>query len=349
MQPFFVRDTRREGDYMGKFVSAVVGLILTLAVFAGSGTAQPSETTWKVAIGGETPDHRIQAQLFAPGTITINAGDTVTWTMGAAFDHTVTFLGGSRVPDLFIPENNRKLLFNPLVALPQGLNTYAGKGVANSGVLMAKDKSYSLRFTKPGSYTYLCMLHPGMTGTVIVQRAGSPLPMNQAAYDKRGAQQVASATAKGQALLASAKVTKNKGAKGTVYTSPMPGSLAAHTSVVGFMPETITIKAGDTVRWVLKDPIELHTVTFSGTEPTPEFILAEPQPKGPPKLYFNSKAAYPAGGSVQNGNGSYNSGFMNLNSRGPKTYSLTFTKPGTYTYWCVVHVPQGMKGVINVL
>jgi len=28
--------------------------------------------------------------------------------------------------------------------------------------------------------------------------------------------------------------------------------------------------------------------------------------------------------------------------------SGALTKPGTYNYWCVVHVPQGMKGVIVV-
>lgn len=187
-----------------------------------------------------------------------------------------------------------------------------------------------------------------MTGTVVVHPAGSPLPMDQAASDQRGAQQVSAALERGRALLASSKVTKTHGAKGTVYTSPMAGSLASHVSVISFTPDNMTVKAGDTVRWVMKDPIELHTVTFSGTEPTPEFITAEPQPKGPPKLYFNSKGAYPAGGPVHKGNGAYNSGFMLVNGPAPKTYSLTFTKPGTYTYWCVVHVPQGMKGVITV-
>lgn len=137
---------------MSKLVGAALGLILIFAAFAVSGRAQPSAATWNVAIGGETPDHRLQAQIFAPGTITINAGDTVTWTMAAAFDHTVTFLAGTRPPDLFIPVKDRKLLFNPVVAFPQGLNPYDGKGVANSGVLMGKDKHYSLTFTKPGSY-----------------------------------------------------------------------------------------------------------------------------------------------------------------------------------------------------
>ena len=31
-----------------------------------------------------------------------------------------------------------------------------------------------------------------------------------------------------------------------------------------------------------------------------------------------------------------------------QSYALTFTKPGTYTYWCLVHVAQGMKGTIVV-
>lgn len=333
---------------MIKYGSALAGLILIMTLFAASGTAQPSPATWRVAIGGETPDHGVQAQVFAPKTITIDAGDTVTWTMAAGFDHTVTFIPGGRLPDLAIPENGGKLLLNPLIGLPQGLATYGKKGVAGSGILVARDKSYSLTFTKPGSYTYLCLLHPGMTGTVIVQPAGSPLPMNQAAYDMKGAQQVAAALEKGRALLASAKVTKSKGPKGTVYTSPLPGSLAGHASVIRFVPETISVKAGDTVRWAMKDPIELHTVTFSGTEQPPDFIVPEAQPKGPPKLYFNSKVAFPGGGSAHKGNGYYNSGFMNLGPRGLRTYSLTFTKPGTYTYWCPVHVAQGMKGTVVV-
>jgi plastocyanin len=334
---------------MIKYMSVLAGFILAMTVFAASGTAQPSPTAWKVAIGGETPDHGVQAQIFAPSTITINAGDTVTWTMAAAFDHTVTFLSrAKKLPDLAIPENGGKLLFNPLIALPQGLATYAGKGVAGSGLLMGRDKSYSLTFTKPGSYAYLCLLHPGMTGTVIVQPAGSPLPMAQAAYDKKGARQVAAALEKGRVLLASAKLTKSKGPAGTMYQSPMVGSLPSHASVLRFLPETITVKSGETVRWVMKDPIELHTVTFSGTDQPPNFIVAEPQPKGPPKLYFNSKVAFPGGGTTQKGNGYYNSGFMNLSSPGPKTYTVTFTKPGTYTYWCPVHVAQGMKGTVVV-
>jgi plastocyanin len=346
--PLRTGEPKGEGEYMLKFGSGLLGLVLAVVIFAPSGTAQPSPTTWNVAIGGETPGHGVQAQIFAPGTITINAGDTVRWTTTPVFDHTVTFLSGAKLPPLGIPENDGKLLFNPLVALPQGLATYAGKGVASSWLLMGKDKSYSLTFTKPGSYAYLFLLHPGMVGTVIVQPPGSPLPMTQAAYDKRAAEQVSAALRKGEALLASAKLTVSKGAKGTVYTTPMAGSLVSHASVIRFVPETITVKAGDTIRWAMKDPIELHTVTFSGTDQPPDFVVPQPQPKGPPKIYFNTKAAFPGGGAVHKSDGYYNSGFMDLRGRVPKTYAVTFTKPGTYTYWCVVHVPQGMKGTVIV-
>ena len=34
--------------------------------------------------------------------------------------------------------------------------------------LLAEDESFSYTFTKPGTYPYLCVTHPKMTGTVVV-------------------------------------------------------------------------------------------------------------------------------------------------------------------------------------
>ena len=324
---------------------AVVALVW--GSFAAAGSAQPAGKTWNVAIGGETPDHGIQAQLFAPSSITINAGDTVTWTMAAMFDHTVSFMSGVKQPAPVVPRAGGKFLFNPLVFNPQGGTSYDGKGIASSGFLHLKG-SYSLKFTKPGRYAYACLLHPGMAGTVIVLPSGKKLPATQADLDRKGALQVKAALTRGTSLLKTTKPSVIRGAKGTTYVSPMPGTLAGAASVIRFVPESLTIKAGDTVRWVLTDPIELHTVTFSGTEQPPDFVTPQPQPQGPPQVYFNPKTVVRIGGLTHAGEGYYNSGFLAADAPGPKTYSLTFTRPGTYTYWCVVHVPQGMKGVINV-
>ncbi len=334
---------------MSKFVGILTVLVLLVGALAVSGTAQSSPATWKVAIGGETPDHGIQAQIFAPDTITISAGDTVTWTMAALFDHTVSFLSGAKPSDPVTPQQGGKFLFTPLVVFPQGGKTYAGTGMASSGFLAGKDKSYSLTFTKPGRYTYLCLLHPGMTGTVVVLPTGKKVPKTQAEYDRIASTQVQGALARGKSLLARTKVSVSKETTGATYTVPLVGAKVAQASGIRFIPDGLTINAGDTVRWVMQDPIELHTVTFSGTEQPPDFVLEEAQPKGPPKLYFNPKVVVPLGGKANNGEGYYNSGFMMLNNPAAKTtYSLRFTQPGTYTYWCVVHVPQGMKGTITV-
>ena len=43
----------------------VLSVSMVLMVMAGAGAAQLSSTTWKVTIGGESPDHAIQAQELA--------------------------------------------------------------------------------------------------------------------------------------------------------------------------------------------------------------------------------------------------------------------------------------------
>lgn len=330
----------------------IPALICALAVAFTSlpGRAQPSPTTWKVSIGADSPDHAIQGQDFYPRTMTVNAGDSITFTKGAILGHTVTFLSGTKRPELELPQPDKRVLFNPEVAFPQGGQTYDGTGVANSGVLDGVGKSYTLTFTKPGRYAFVCMLHPGMQGTVVVQPAGSKPPLTQADYDKASAAQWAESLEAGEALKASWRVASAVSASGTVYTTALLSNPQAHVSLFRFTPGPLTIKAGSTVRWVMKDMFEIHTVTFPGANNVPAFLTPEPRKQGPPKIFFNVKGVAPFGGPRHAGSsGLYNSGILvPVNPPGPTTYSLTFSKPGTYTYWCVVHVPEGMSGTIIV-
>jgi amicyanin len=73
---------------------------------------------------------------FEPATLTITAGDTVTWTNEDAMVHTATSVDGS----------------------------------FDSGDL-DQGESYSLTFTTPGTYAYLCTPHPTMTGRIVVVAA----------------------------------------------------------------------------------------------------------------------------------------------------------------------------------
>jgi amicyanin len=70
---------------------------------------------------------------FGPQVVTVKAGTTVHWTNRDAEAHTVT----------------------------------SDNGVFNSPVLQP-GTSYSHTFTKPGTYSYHCSIHPFMTGKVVV-------------------------------------------------------------------------------------------------------------------------------------------------------------------------------------
>jgi plastocyanin len=123
-----------------------------------------------------------------------------------------------------------------------------------------------------------------------------------------------------------------------------------NTTNDSFYPRHLTIHVGDTVEWIGG----FHTVTF-GPDATRHqleqnvFVLV-PQKSGPPKLVFNSKVAFPSGGSTYNGTGFVNSGVLALNtppnSKAPPSFKLTFTAAGTFDYDCLVH--PGMDGTITV-
>jgi len=100
-------------------------LILTLA--AGLALAATGDAA-------TTPSVQIKQFAFAPATLTVPVGTTVTWTNADDETHTVTAVD----------------------------KAYTSTGLEH-------DKTYSHRFTTPGTYTYFCMLHPHMTATVVVR------------------------------------------------------------------------------------------------------------------------------------------------------------------------------------
>src|SRR5438132_496773 len=62
-----------------------------LSVHAQSESSGPR--TWHVLIGGQSDDKAIQAEGYYPRVITIDAGDTVMWTLNTGEVHSVTFSG----------------------------------------------------------------------------------------------------------------------------------------------------------------------------------------------------------------------------------------------------------------
>ncbi|MFE8945001.1 cupredoxin domain-containing protein [Streptomyces sp. NPDC007856] len=74
---------------------------------------------------------------FSPATLQVKAGTTVTWANQDTDAHTVT--------------------------------SAASGGLLHSAAL-ATHAAYSYTFTKPGTYSYICTIHPFMTATVEVTR-----------------------------------------------------------------------------------------------------------------------------------------------------------------------------------
>jgi plastocyanin len=134
-------------------------------------------TGWNAVIGGSAEEADVMG--FFPGNVSVKTGDTVTWTNSTATPHTVTFLSGAALPGLISPVPQAGgppfLAFNPQLFLPGGGSSYDGTGFTNSGFLQvgAPAQKFSLKFTKPGTYEYVCGLHAdqGMKGTITVSGA----------------------------------------------------------------------------------------------------------------------------------------------------------------------------------
>jgi plastocyanin len=306
-----------------------------------------SGVTWTVAVGGADKDSSVVSSGFFPHTLTVTVGDTVHWVFdGQWLVHTVTFLSGS-VPPLPDVEQGGKSYLNPRVVFPAGGQTYDGAGYHNSGLPPDPTKpfSYTLTFTKPGTFTYLCLLHPGQEGQVVVKDRAGETPTQATA---RGKQELAAA------LRAGDRAYRQWGpmVNGRTVTIRMIGDLGAHWSVLRFTPTPLVVPRGTTVIWDMRDSQEIHAVTFPGGQGSAtNFILPQPQPDGPPKLLENPQVVVRNPATEYKGVGLASSGILlppGTPGNRPTSYRLTFTQPGRFAYVCAIHAPQGMWGTVIV-
>jgi plastocyanin len=314
-----------------------------LALFAGTSSRASSATNWTVIVGGQTPDISVYANGFFPRELTIHTGDTVAFQF-AGF-HNVSFLSGAPQPPFAIKDGDG-YDGNPQVFFPAGTSTYDGTGFHNSGV-PPNDKpfSFALTFTKPGRYEYACTIHPGMTGVVnVVDGAVTETP--EAALARGRTEQAAT-------IAAGTKAYDNlkPQASGSNVVVTLVGDHQDRYSVLRFTHDPLVIAAGTTVTWTVKDPFEVHTVTFPSGAQLPQFITPQAQPSAPPKILLSAVALTPTSTQTYDGTGWVNSGLLGAPGapgKAPSSFSLTFTKPGRYVYWCLVHDEAHQEGVIVV-
>ena len=296
-----------------------------------------------------TPKEKFQFSAYFPAEVRVSGGDTVRFrNRSTEAPHTITFgvlADRSNQPAILTDSGE-----NPVVVKPcdiddepteklskcdaEQLKPYDGSGYWNSGYLnpstapkSAGPQNVSVKLADDipaGNYTYVCILHPFMSGAItVVEDEGDRSVIS----DVRAAIKEDAAAAREEAEGFEEPELEIDGDEATVTA----GWGDRVTSVNRFGPASIEVDAGTTVRWEVDNPYEPHTVTF---EPTFEGVAPE---------------AFVPGG-VKSGE-DYTGGFSNSGvfaSSGPfeGDFSLRFPQAGTYEYICALH--PGMDGTIKV-
>jgi plastocyanin len=283
-------------------------------------------------------DPNIAVLEFLPEKVSVVTGEKVTWVIDGPEPHSVTFVA----PGAAVPSAET----DPSLFVGSGAGTdYDGATLVNSGVLPLPTQiggaTFSMSFSKAGDYTYYCVLHPNMVGTVSV---GAPDVDTQAEVNAAARQQRTKYLAEGRAAkrkLGATKPKRTKNADGSTNWSVQMGASTAHTDVLAFAPTPTKVEAGDSVTFVNNSQAP-HTASFGGSL-VPQNPLGpdvqQPQPGPSPQtltagVYLNTGWLPPNTGA----------------SGAPlaaRSYTYTVPDPGRYEYSCVLHLPSGMAAELD--
>jgi plastocyanin len=195
----------------------------------------------------------------------------------------------------------------------------------------------------------ICLLHPGMTETVVV-KAKKAKADTKVKVRTRVAKESSAAWAKTKPL-ADTPVPAN-----TVYAG-----VGGTSTLLAFLPASLTVPAGTTVNFVNMSPSEIHNEAFGPQDWILNFMnQTDLLPLGPPGtpnqtspvLVYGSEIGQPAYNGSNHGNGFLATGLTDDQPGDPpnglpQARSITFTKAGTYKYFCLIHGPP-MSGEIVV-
>jgi plastocyanin len=335
------------------------------------GTAQPgtAPTPQEVTVLAGAGQDVVAINAFFPATVRVRAGDTISWKINSDEPHTATFLSGEPMPPDPVPVPGggpTDIMLNPELFFPSRapdapVETYNGteyrhSGFLSNGKVVPPNEGYSLTFDTPGTYEYICAIHPvTMKGEVIVEPATAADVPTQEEIDAQAQAEIAP-------LLEMAEGTRAETANSElVQSEPGPNDTtiwyvpAGRTGsdprieIYDFFPKDLTIQSGDTVIWT---SVFFHQVILHPGQPVPEFVIPQPQDAGPPLLVVNPDVAFRAKPSGEfDGASLYSSGL--IGTLGPlpggTTFSLTFDEPGTFDYVCATHQPLGMEGTVTVV
>ena len=292
-----------------------------------------------VGAGVNDPDDSTIAVLeFLPEAITIEAGTPVTWEWNGAEPHSVSFLPeGMEVPN--VEEDPAAAEPAPPTGPIDG-TTYVSSGLQPLGP--SAPTPFEGTFETPGTYDYICIIHPNMTGEVTVVEAGGEADTPADVAERRQSE-MDQWLEEGRALkadLVDADPVQTELEDGSTEWTIEMGATTEHVDVLAFAPTPAGVEAGDTVTFV-NNSFAPHTASFfmEGAE-----VVQSP---------FDERAVTPSPGPSPQALGAagyFNTGVVPPDVGPPpeaRRYSFTVPEPGTYPYVCIFHAPSQMVGEIE--
>jgi len=297
---------------------------------------------------------RADVNQYFPSTITVRRGDSVRFVPTGL--HTVDLVRGRR-PDALVsggaPVSGARdpagvpFWFNgqpDLELTPSLLNVAFGKTVSYNGSsevqsgLPLETKPLTVKFTKAGSFTYYCNVHPGMKGKVKVVTGKAPT----ANKDAKAVKKQLNAAIKDAKSLQTALVRKDQVLLGN--------SSRSGVEILSMYPGAMTVPTGTTLTFsISRFSLAAHTATSGPGDPFSEpdsFLgrisasIRETPPFDQAGVYASDPRGAPALLTPNlHGNGFWSSGFMDATSTTPqpKNQQVKIVAPGTYTFYCMLH------------
>jgi plastocyanin len=318
-------------------VAGLVAVAVPVQAATPRAAAVPPEVSLVAGVN-DPKDPNVAVLEFLPAKVKVAKGTTVTWAIAGPEPHSVTFVP----PGTTVPPSTEA---DPSLTFPTpATGPYDGTTLVNSGVqplgATSQVQKFSMSFGKTGTYTYYCVLHPNMVGTITVTNDTQD---SQSKITKTGNKEKAKYIKEGEAAkakLTSAKPKSTKNSDGTTTYSVEMGASTAHTDVLAFSPSPRNVKAGDQVTFV-NNSAAPHTASFGGplvpTIPTADNVVNPVPGPSPQTLVANTYI---------------NTGWLPPKTKqGPpesaRSYTYTVPTAGKWEYACVLHLPSGMAGEID--
>ena len=345
-----------------KFLAITAGALLIPAAAAQGATKDMFAGTPPKGLLKGVPEF-VSDNAFYPKKVTIHQGDRVAFkTLGF---HNILLAPKGKAPQLFTADPTKpvgsvkdaagadfwfkdqaSVAINPAVAAPSGGKVFTGKETISSGLpLGGPPKPLKVKFPKKGSYTVLCALHPGMKGTIVVKAKKAKIPSQK--QDR--------ARIKAQVKAATKLAKKLAAGQGTpTGLTVKAGNDKQGIAALAFFPGTKTVKVGESVKFTVSDKTtETHNVAFAPKDYAEQDLAASfigPNGLDPRTVYPSEPFGSPlVVNGTSHGNGFVNTGMLDSETATPlpKSATVSFSTPGTYQYFCIVHGAQ-MSGTITV-